>query len=71
MRKRFEQQLKMGIVPINEVKFEGRSRHQLPPLLQALQYIFSTPALNERVFCLLESKILKGKKRTGRQGMSL
>lgn len=71
MRKRFEQQLSIGIVPINEVKFEGRSRHQLPPLLKALQYVFITPELNQRVFSLLESKVLKGKKRTGRQGMSL
>ena len=71
MRKRFEQQLSMGIVPIKEVKFEGRTRHQLPPLLQALQYVFATPALNQQVFVLLESKILKGKKRTGRLGMSL
>jgi len=71
MRKHFEQQLSLGVVPISEVKFNERSRHQLPSLLQALQYVFITKSLNKKVFGLLESRILKGKKKTGRMGMSL
>jgi len=71
MRKRFEQQLSLGIKPINEVQFNYKSRHQLKPILMALQHIFVTPELNEAVFEILEDKILKGKKRTGRLGMSL
>lgn len=71
MRKRFEQQLSLGIVPIGEVKFNERSRHQLPPLLKALQYVFVTPELNTQVFALLEARVLKGKQKTGRLGMSL
>lgn len=71
MRKRFEQQLSLGIVPIGEVKLDDRSRHQLPPLLKSLQYVFVTPDLNHKVFALLEARIVKGKKKTGRLGMSL
>jgi len=71
MRKRFEQQLSLGVVAIGKVEIEQKSRHQLPPVLTALQYIFTTPELNEAVFNLLEKKILSGKKKTGRLGLSL
>ena len=71
MRDRFQQQTTLGITPINDVKFPLRSRDELPPVLMALQHIFVTPDLNERVFALLEKKILKGKKKTGRKGMDL
>lgn len=71
MRKRFEQQLQIGGLSISEVEIDKRSRHQLPQLMSGLQYIFVTPELNERVFEVLEEKILKGKKDTGRLGMSL
>ena len=71
MRDRFEQQTTLGITSINDVKFPLRSRDELPPVLMALQHIFVTPDLNERVFALLEKKILKGKKKTGRKGMDL
>lgn len=71
MRKRFHQQLSLGIVPIPEVAINLKSRHQLPPVLKALQYLFEHEELNEEVFQILEEKLLKGKKRTGRFGMSL
>lgn len=71
MRKRFEQQLSLGVVPIPEVEIREKSRHQLAPVLKALQYIFTTPHLNKQVFNILENHILKGKKQTGRLGMSL
>jgi IS5 family transposase len=71
MRHRFEQQTTLGITPINDVKFPLRSRDELPPVLMALQHIFITPDLNEKVFILLEKKVLKGKKKTGRKGMDL
>jgi len=69
MRIRFKQQLELGIIPIGEVEIDTQSRHQLPPALLALQYIFKTPELNEQVFKLLESKIKPQK--MGRNGMSL
>jgi len=71
MRQRFEQQMNLRTVAISDVKFPLKSRDELPPVLMALQYIFVTPALNEKVFELLEKKIFKGKKKTGRKGMDL
>lgn len=40
-------------------------------LVEALQYIYVNPEWNERIFNLLDEKLLKGKKKTGRSGMSL
>jgi transposase, IS5 family len=71
MRQRFEQQMSLRTVPIADVKFSMKSRDELPPVLMALQYIFITPDLNEKVFELLEKKICSGKQKTGRKGMDL
>jgi len=71
MRVYFKQQLELGIVPINEVKLDFKSRHSLPPLLRGLQHAFETPDLNKEIFKILDKKILSGKKKTGRLGMSL
>lgn len=71
MRQRFEQQMNLRTVAIADVKFSLKSRDELPPVLMALQYIFVTPQLNEKVFGLLEKKICDGKKKTGRKGMDL
>jgi IS5 family transposase len=71
MRQRFEQQMNLRTVAIADVKFPLKSRDELPPVLKALQYIFITPELNEKVFRLLEQKICKDKKQTGRKGMDL
>lgn len=56
MRKRFEQQRKLGIISISEVKLPTKSRDELPPILRALQHIFVTPELNEEVFGILEAR---------------
>ncbi|MEN0049448.1 MAG: ISNCY family transposase, partial [Bacteroidota bacterium] len=71
MRLRFEQQLKLGIVPISEVKLNIKSRHGLVPVLRALQYAFKTQELNEQIFELLEQEVKSGLQETGRYGMSL
>jgi len=71
MRQRFEQQMNLRTVAIADVKFSLKSRDELPPVLMALQYIFITPSLNEKVFELLEKKICNGKKKIGRKGMDL
>ena len=52
MRKRFEAQYELGATPIGEVKFPERSRDEMPAVLRALQYIYTKPDLNEKVFCL-------------------
>lgn len=71
MRQRFDQQLYLGVQPIAEVQLPLKSRDELPPILRGLQYIFTTPSLNEKIFELLEERICKGKKKTGRKGMDL
>jgi transposase, IS5 family len=71
MRRRFEQQLSLGVIPIEEVKIRTKSRDEIPPLLVALQTIFVSKELNEAVFNILEDDICRDKKNTGRQGMDL
>jgi IS5 family transposase len=71
MRQRFEQQITLGTVAIADVNIPVNSRDELPAVLKALQYIFIMPDLNDKVFKLLEEKIVLGKKKTGRTGMDL
>lgn len=71
MRKTFDIQYSLGIIPIKEVNIPTKSRDELPPVLLALQYIYTNAELNEKVFRILEYKICKGKKKTGRKGMDL
>ena len=71
MRQRFEQQMTLNTVAIADVEIPLKSRDELPPIVQALKYIFITPELNEKVFELLEKRICSGKKKTGRKGMDL
>ena len=71
MRKRFEVQQMFDQTPIHKVALPLKSRDELPPILAALQWIFSTPEINEQIFQLLEKKVVGGKKKTGRPGMDL
>jgi IS5 family transposase len=72
MRKRFEQQMTLGTIPIGETKITTKKRSgALPGLCAALKEIFITPVWNEKVFEILEAKIMAGKQRTGRHGMDL
>ncbi len=71
MRKRFEVNPVLNLTPIENVKLPLKSRDELPPILAALQYIFVTPSLNERIFKLIEKDVVEGKKCTGRKGMDL
>ena len=70
MRKRFEVQLELGATPIEKVEIPTKSRDELPPVLRALQYIYSDSSLNKRVFSLLEQQV-QINKRMGRPGMNL
>ena len=71
MRKRFEQQLSFWQISIPEVQVNLKNRSAFTKLILALQHLFVTPEYNENVFSILEDKILKGKKKTGRPGMDL
>lgn len=68
MRMRFKVQYELGAIPIERIKIP-KSRDELPPVIRALQYIYLTPELNERVFAILETRIPI--KRKGRLGLSL
>ena len=68
MRQRFDVQLALGQIPIERVRIPLKSRDELPPILVGLQWVFQTPQSNEQVFALLESKVIAGKKATGRPG---
>lgn len=71
MRRRFDVQLVLGVTPIERVSIPLKSRDELPPILAGLQWIFQTPEIHEQVFCLLESRLVAGKKATGRPGLDL
>ena len=71
MRKRFEQQLEIGVKPILETPVLLKSRDDIPALVLALLTIYRTPEYNTKIFHLLEKLILGGKKKTGRPGLNL
>ncbi|MDA3892059.1 MAG: ISNCY family transposase [Salinivirgaceae bacterium] len=71
MRKRFEQQLEIGVKPILETPVLFKSRDDIPALVLALLTIYKTPEYNSKIFNLLEKLILDGKKKTGRPGLNL
>ena len=71
MRRRFEVQYELGATPIEQVNIPVRSWDELPPVLRALQCIYTTPELNQQVFEILEAKVVRGKMPTGRPGMTL
>ena len=48
-----------------------KTKSHLAALAAALQYIYVQPEWNQRIFELLSSKLIEGKKKTGREGMSL
>ena len=68
MRKRFHQGNELDAIRIEDVHINMKSRHELPPLLLALQHLFVTPDLNEAVFEILDKKLER--KKLGREGMS-
>lgn len=71
MRKRFEQQMELGVKPIEETPIRVKSRDDIPALIRALLLIYTTPRYNEKIFTILENKLLWGKKATGRPGLNL
>lgn len=71
MRKRFEQQIEIGQLLIQDTQFSLKSKDCLDELLAALKEIFVKVEYNEKIFSILESAIIKGKQKTGRKGMDL
>jgi transposase, IS5 family len=71
MRKRFEQQLSIGQIPIKETVINPKSKNAVDELLVALKTLYCNKDYNEKIFKLLEDELKKGKKNTGRKGMDL
>lgn len=72
MRKTFEPQLTFGQTPIDQIKFDMRSRDEIPKLLLGLQHIYCNLELRQEVIKLLETMISKEtNSKTGRPGMDL
>lgn len=71
MRKRFDQQLTIGLLPIEKTEVSPKIKDALTELLAALLEIYKTPEYNEKIFSKLEMYLLQNKKKTGRTGMTL
>ncbi len=72
MRERFEQQLTIGRLLIEDTEIPTTKRAgSLPGLCAALKEIFITPKWNEEIFEVLVDKILSKNNNTGRPGMDL
>jgi len=65
-------QMQIGEIDISKIKFDPKSRDDIPKLLKGLQYLYTTPETREAIFKILEEKIIPGKdKKNGRPGMEL
>jgi len=72
MRKRFEQQLSIGRLLIEDTQIPTAKRSgALPGLCAALKEIYTNTEYNEKIFSVLERKILSKNNETGRPGLGL
>ena len=71
MRKVIDLQMEFWKKDIANVEFDLESRDEIPKLLMGLQYIYSTPAIREKVFNVLKQVVPKKSYESGRPGMDL
>lgn len=65
-------QMQIGEVDISQIKFNPKSRDDIPKILRGLQYIYVNISVREEIFSLLEKNISpKINKNNGRPGMEL
>ena len=65
-------QLRIGEVDIAQIKFDPRSRDDIPKILKGLQHLYLNLPLRTQIFHLLETELApKVNKRNGRPGMEL
>lgn len=70
MREAFRSQLPLGFVDIPEVALNIKSRHELIPILKALQHVYSNRDEYEKIQSLIKADILQGKSADwGKRGM--
>jgi len=72
MRQVINQQLEFGQVDISRIKFDPKSRDDIPRVLRGLQHIYVTANVREPIFALLEKEVSpRVNKNNGRPGMEL
>jgi len=72
MRKIIENQMQLGEVNISNIKFDIRSRDEIPKLLIGLQYIYSNTKIRKQIFEILKEIVPeKINVNDGRPGMVL
>ena len=72
MRQVINPQLMFGQVDISAMKFDAKSRDDIPRILRGLQHIYVTANLREAIFNLLEQEVSPNvSKNNGRPGMEL
>ena len=72
MRKIISHELQLSESQISDIKFDVKSRDDIPQLLMGHQYIYVTKWLREEVFKILETMIPKNVDvKNGRPGMDL
>ena len=71
MRKRFTIELSLGVIPIEEVTINPKSRDALPKILKGIQGIYKNAELRNEIFRFLEKHINTGSSKSGRTGMQL
>jgi len=59
MRERFDAQLRIGSIPISEIKIPTKSRDEFPPFLRAVQEIYNNSELSAEIFDLVEMAVCK------------
>ena len=65
-------QMTIGEIDISQIKFNPKSRDDIPKILKGLQHLYTDVALRTQIFQLLEEDISpKANKRNGRPGMAL
>lgn len=71
MRKVISQKLQLSEKQISDIKFDAKSRDDIPQLLMGLQYIYVTNDARDKVFKILETMCEKVDVKNGRPGMYL
>ena len=72
MRRSFNPQLELGAASIEEIKFNPRSRDDIPQILRGLQFIYGCPETRDAVFDVLQKQIrIDVDFDNGRPGMDL
>lgn len=70
MRRAIKRQRSIGSIDIGKVEFDTDCRHEIIPILEGLQYIYSQPDLLKKVLKLIEQDIVVDKsKERGASGM--